>query len=309
MLSSLPKLLDRNFAIAYLLPCVLFVLSGYQIIRRLSDLGWFQQFAASDVTTRATTFLAIAGILSVFLALANTFLIRRLEGYGWPYTWLPFLTTSQLCRYRDILYKIEDYDDYWDDFLAIGGLKLASARQERDALLRSLVVNFPDRESAILPTSIGNIIRAFEVYSRVTYGLDSIPGWPRLLRVVPDRYLQYVHNAKAKFDFCVNSIYLLLALLFVILMSLMTPRHIDWLIIWIAVDISLIVVLWHMAKQAAIGWGSIFKSAFDLYIDKLAEELGYSAPLNKEAWANIAQAFLYPDELPLKPRRSQFSKK
>src|SRR5689334_8530982 len=124
MFSVLPKLLDRNFAIGYLLPCILFVFAGYQIVRRLSEHKWFVGFASSDATTRATTFLVVAGVLAIFLALANTFLIRRLEGYGWPFTKLPALYEYQRDEYREIAYKIEDYDDNWDEILAAGGARL-----------------------------------------------------------------------------------------------------------------------------------------------------------------------------------------
>jgi hypothetical protein len=202
----------------------LFTLSSYQAIRRLSELGWFRHFAASVITARTTTFLAVAGALAVFLALANTFLIRRLEGYGWPFDKLPLLRRYQLNRYREVAYKIEDYDDNWDDFLAAGRAALAKARKKRDQLLRSMVVDFPDNENDVLATSVGNIIRAFEVYPRIMYGLDSIPGWPRLLGVIPEGYLRHAQDAKAKLDFCVNSIYLAGGFLVVIIMCMLWSR-------------------------------------------------------------------------------------
>jgi hypothetical protein len=291
------------------LPCLLFTLSSYQAIRRLSELGWFKHFAASDITVRATTFLAVAGALAVFFALANTFLIRRLEGYGWPFNKLPILRDRQLNGYRDVAYKIEDYDDNWEDFLAAGPAALAKARNERNRLLRSMVADFPDNENDVLPTSVGNIIRAFEVYPRVTYGLDSIPGWPRLLGVIPDGYLKHAHDSKAKLDFCVNSIYLAGGLLLTIIICMLWSRQPAWLVFWFVADVFLIFLLWKMIKHAAISWGNFIKSCFDLYIDDLAGQLGYSAPLSKETWANITQAFLFPDELPPKPRRSQLGKR
>jgi hypothetical protein len=219
MFSVLPKLLDRNFVIGYVFPCILFVIAGYQIIRRLSDHKWFTHFASTEVTVRTTTFLVISGALAVFLALINTFLIRRLEGYGWPFAKLSILFEYQKSKYREIAFKIEEYNDNWPEFLAAGGATLAGARKERDELLRAIVVKFPDNENAILPTSIGNIIRAFEVYPRIMYGLDNIPGWPRVLGVVPESYLKYAQDAKAKLDFCVNCFYLSLMLFFVILIS------------------------------------------------------------------------------------------
>ena len=54
---------------------------------------------------------------------------------------------------------------------------------EHPKRLRYAVENFPDDIEWVLPTRLDNLIRAFEVYPRVVYGLDSIPAWPRLQAV------------------------------------------------------------------------------------------------------------------------------
>jgi hypothetical protein len=309
MFSYLPKLFDRNFAVGYVFPCSLFLIASYQIIRRLSNLGWFVKFASSDVTTRATTFLTIAAALATLLAFANTFLIRRLEGYGWPFNILPKLKIYQVQKYRDILFKLEDYEENWDMFVAAGADTLGTTRHIRDQLLRRLILYFPDSETGILPTSVGNVIRAFEIYPRVMYGLDAIPGWTRIISIIPDSYLRYTLDAKNKMDFCVNATYLLAAMLLINIISLLFPRHAIIILFIIVLNVLLIVLFWFMLQSSAILWGNYFKSCFDLYIDELASQLGYAPPLSKDLWTNISQAFLYPDELPPKPRRSQLAKR
>src|SRR4029079_17509458 len=72
-----------------------------------------------------------------------------------------------------------------------------------DALWR-MAGDFPDDEASVLPTKFGNTIRAFEVYSRVVYGIESIYGWSRLLGVGPADYPEMMDNEKAQVDFWVN---------------------------------------------------------------------------------------------------------
>ena len=48
------------------------------------------------------------------------------------------------------------------------------------SLSRTLAANYPSKEKLILPTSFGNTVRAYEDYSRVVYGFESIHGWARL---------------------------------------------------------------------------------------------------------------------------------
>ena len=75
-------------------------------------------------------------------------------------------------------------------------------------------IQFPDEEAWLLPTSFGNTIRAFEVYPRVMYGLDAIPGWLRILAVIPKDYRESVDNAKAQVDFWLNLWFLSILMIF-----------------------------------------------------------------------------------------------
>ena len=71
-----------------------------------------------------------------------------------------------------------------------------------------MVTQYPDDEFWLLPTSFGNSIRAFEVYSRIMYGIDAIEGWSRLLAVIPTEYLEKINDSKANVAFWVNNLFL-----------------------------------------------------------------------------------------------------
>lgn len=72
---------------------------------------------------------------------------------------------------------------------------------KRNRLKLEIVESFPDQERWLLPTSFGNTIRAFEVYPRVMYGIDSIIGWNRLLGVIPKEYGDLYNDAKTSGGF------------------------------------------------------------------------------------------------------------
>jgi hypothetical protein len=162
--------------------------------------------------------------------------------------------------------------------------------------MRRLAEEFPDQEDWLLPTPFGNIIRAFEVYPRVMYGIESIQGWNRLITVLPEECRELVDNAKAQVDFWINIC--LLSSLFVVeyLVIAFAANHIRvfWLVILAMVAIS---ISQPRSESAAIGWGEYVKSSFDVFLPELRKKLGYSQPINKEQerifWTQFSQAIGY----------------
>jgi len=164
--------------------------------------------------------------------------------------------------------------------------------------MREAAERFPDKEYYLLPTSFGNIVRAFEVYPRVMYGLDAIPGWSRLLSVIPNEYKVLVDDAKAQVDFWVNIWLFALIVLgeyFVFVLNVSQIKS-----IWFpAVVVCLVIISYLRARSAAVQWGNLVKAAFDVFLVDLRNKLGFPNPSDKGAeqilWHRFSQAVIYAD--------------
>lgn len=83
--------------------------------------------------------------------------------------------------------------------------KMTSIEKQQYAInCRLFSDHFPDTKEFLLPTRLGNTIRAFEVYSRVIYGFDSVPLYSRLEAVMTDSYKKQIEESKTMLDFWIN---------------------------------------------------------------------------------------------------------
>jgi hypothetical protein len=158
------------------------------------------------------------------------------------------------------------------------------------------VTQFPDHDRWLLPTAFGNIIRAFEVYPRIMYGLESIQGWTRLLAVIPKEYRDLVDTAKAQTDFWVNLSFLsFLIIAEYIGISLYTHNLGMPFLPLVAAGVTCGAS--YMARKAAEEWGEWVKASFDVFLPELHAKLGFSPPetmeQEQEFWKGFSQAIIY----------------
>ena len=62
----------------------------------------------------------------------------------------------------------------------------------------------PPKKDNVLPTKLGNVIRAFEYHSHILYRIDPISSWPRLVAVIPKSYQEQIGEAQSTFSFMLN---------------------------------------------------------------------------------------------------------
>jgi hypothetical protein len=60
---------------------------------------------------------------------------------------------------------------------------------------------YPPEEDDIMPTRLGNILRAAEYYPKHRYGADTILLWPRMSHVIPREHLNDIEEARASLEF------------------------------------------------------------------------------------------------------------
>ena len=312
MFGELPKLLGRNFAIAFLLPVTLTLILGVLIwdSYTTSDIiSWF----LSDLVVGTTAAGFVCWLVSVSLLVTNRELYRVLEGYGRlnPIRLFGFLEKA---RYESLLGAIAAAKEKKEAYRKKGQPLPASLRLLRNQLQENLAEGFPDKSELLLPTAFGNTMRAFETYPRAMYGIEGVDGWDRLLGVIPQDYRTLIDDAKSHVDFWINMgflgtfLYILNIYLMVVNGNLPAP------VLFLAVLLMCLMSPLR-ARRAAAEWGSMIKSAFDLYLPALREKLEMKVCYSREEeiaeWVAFSQAVVYrlPDHMPdwkrKNPRRNQ----
>lgn len=299
MLGNLPKTLDRDYLVGYFLPALVLVAALAFLADRFGLLAgveiWNFVLANSYLGTAIAVF--IIWILSASLMAANGWILRCKEGYMWRRLLTPMsrlerkLYRHYRCRHLKAHRKIRRLE-------AAKAPVGSEILEEWIYTKRVLATRFPDDEQAILPWSFGNTVRAFERYSLKMYGLDAIAGWSRLLGVMPASYRALVDSAKAQTDFLLNlwTVWWALLLTWIGLAILRSPE-----IVWFPV--VALLCIWSssaLARGAALRWGGLVKSAFDVFLHDLRDRLGLTAPISAEEerrmWRLLSRAFLYGDE-------------
>lgn len=298
MFGELSKLFDRNFAIGYFLPVIIFVAVSFGL---LCEFNPSQIILTPNIESKFSvlTGVTIIGLLSwlggVFLFAVNRDLLRLMEGYG------RFNPARLFCfvekrRYKRLKQAISQLDA---EYKACESEKKEFPQEicsKRVKLMQEIVKRFPDEERWVLPTSFGNTIRAFEVYPRIIYGLDAIPGWSRLLGVISEDYRNLIDNSKALVDFWSN-LWLLSILFFVEYIGIVIYVG-QVKVVWIpVVTVGVIFIVYSRARVAAIEWGDLIKSSFDIFLPDLFNKLGFSPPATteeqKSLWEKFSQTIMY----------------
>jgi hypothetical protein len=218
----------------------------------------------------------LAAILLGVLLLAVVFqplqlpLVQLLEGY-WP-RWLGWYTrigVDRQRRKRAALAHRADASSLSDDVTA--------EREARQAVLEAawqLQRRYPPAE-LLLPTALGNALRATEYGAGSSYGADTVSWWPRLYVVLGDQMRNVVDDRRNQLD----AICRLAATGFVVgLISLAILWQSRWWLIVALVPFAIGVVSYRGAVAAALAYGEAVRTAFDLHRFDLLAQLRIPLP-------------------------------
>ena len=302
MYTRLPDLLGRNFIIGYLLPSFAFIVSIYLIDDQYNflpvniDLSFVSKLA---VLEQVTVLSLLALILGIVLLILNRCIITYLEGYG-KFNPLRLLVFVEKFRFKKLQEAIETTEDEYNKYSDNQQTVPLEIKEKYRLLKEEKVIRFPDDERWVLPTKFGNILRAFETYSRVMYGADSIPIWTRLLAVIPEDYRQFIDTAKTLVDFWVNTLVVSLVLIVVYFGNVIYFKQIR--ILWLPlICLVVVVIAYQQACESAKEWGNLVKAAFDLFLDDLKQQLAItnsSSDLKQDSkmWFKFSQAVNFVDQ-------------
>jgi len=304
LFGELPKLFDRDFAIAYFLPSAAFSAVTYWIVLKFNLAHVVFAFSAESFLKDIASFGLVSLFGGIILLIANRGILRLFEGY-WPLRMGQRLNWIERRHFRKLQRENAESDSQIESY-ELRGLPFPRELQEKRNKIKFLLPRrVPHSEHLVLPTSFGNTYRAFEAYSFIMYGIDSIPGWYRLLAVIPKEYRGLIDSAKAPLNFWVNACFLSLLAIVEFYLAATVAGAISWRGLvspharfpWIPLFAFLSFLLsYSFARRAAEEWGNWVKSAFDLYLPDLRTKLGFPPAASKQeeftTWTNFSVAVL-----------------
>jgi len=285
LISSLTGQLGRALLLSVLLPVTVFVLLALALVwpEIPPDVPFVRWAGGLDSEWKLATITLVIVLLTMLLYTLNGLIIRFYEGYPWCES---FLGTwrSGVWRRRLVSKQLE-WKGLWTLLRQPETKVLAGYRDAVDywnQVARELNTQYPDRDTKVLPTRLGNVIRSFESYPTRQYRIQAITVWPRLAACMDKDYAEQIGEVKSSFDFTLNGSFLsaLLAVL-ILAVHLIFPVGLSTLRVWpmAALEILILLLVSHGFYLATISranaWGMVVKGAFDLFRWKLLESLGY----------------------------------
>jgi hypothetical protein len=308
MLSTLPKLADRTFVLGFFLPTLLFTIAALVLFSHVGNAGeWLKSLTAKDLTTGAYLLLAV-WVGGLLLLMLNHYWYQLLEGYKLPKPLRCWLRQKKQERLRKLLDEIKKlYDRYQSERERFPPKLLDRYMDLRDERATWL----PPNESLVLATDFGNAIRAFESYPNEIYGVDGVTLWTHLSMVMPKEVTEGIDQSRTNVDFLINCMFfsLVFAALAVVRCLYTGPwTHIrefgyflgkiqySWLF-WTGVALIAAWIFYRWAVNRVPEWGAAVDAAFDCYLPKVAEQLGYELPLTADEqqtfWTTLSQQIIY----------------
>jgi hypothetical protein len=133
------------------------------------------------------------------------------------------------------------------------------------------------RAAAVLPTKLGNVLRAAEHRAGSRYGLDAITLWPRLYPVLADRTRAVLDDLRNQLDLAARFCSIFLAATVIAIACL--ARHGWWLTV-AAGTLLLAGISYRAALTAAAAYGQAIEAAVDLHRFDLLHALHLPLPAN-----------------------------
>jgi hypothetical protein len=316
MLGGLPKILDKNFVVGFFLPALLAILAAAWAFPSLGMLAPVRSLSAGDKPVGDLIYLVLAVfVLAIFLMTVNNTQYKMLEGYLPPVSWLLPLRWWHRFRFRRLQTKYDNKMKNWAAVIASGRTFTEKEESEISELRIRRQFYYPGSKDHLMFTKFGNIIRSFEDYPLEIYGADGVYVWPRLASVVSKDFMALHDDARSQVDCFVSvthlalliSVVSLAALAFDVRFTLFPGRDagsVDDIrnflgdaslrhIMFAGGGVAVAILAYWRACVSAIAWGQIVRSAFDCYLPKLINQLGYAMPPKakerKEFWTEFSR--------------------
>lgn len=266
-LESFGSKLAEQWVANLLTPAFVFWAGG--VVTGLQHFGWKP---ASCWFTQQPEPLQIAFLVGgLCLIVASAFVVqcfdlpvlRFLEGYWsfWLHPLRRWLIDKEAKRSQQI-------SDRWQILKRLNLSHLTAEQRDELIQLDWQQLHLP-LENQLMPTRLGNILRAAEQRPLEKYGLDAIICWSRLWLLLPDAVKKDLQEARADLNTAVR----------VWLWSLLFILWTIWA--WWAAPMGIICAIfayYYWAVDAAKNYGELIEASFDLYRHLLYQSLRWNLP-------------------------------
>lgn len=171
--------------------------------------------------------------------------------------------------------QIDRVDSDWGTLAKTYDSHSAQDRQKYTRLDR-IRVRYPENRNQVMPTSLGNIMRACETYPQQRYGIAATLLWPRIWLAVPTDIRAELGAAQTKILRSVQPVFL----------SVLSFAFVKWAWWFPLISIFSCWMTYRASQAAAATFGDLLCAAFDLYHRSAIELMGWPLP---------------PEDKPLKP--------
>ena len=194
-------------------------------------------------------------------------------------TLLAFLLSARLMSILRFL------EGYWDHLP--GGTPFAARRRAYHCEKLAALVAANDQATMyylyppaatpenVMPTRLGNILRAAEVHPKLRYAIEGTIAWPRLYPVLPDAFSASFAAAKSQVD--LMAIWTVLTAAFAVIGGAVAAARLPWYAalacVWTGAVLA--ALSYNALLQSAVPYAELIKSAFDVHRKALLDTVGW----------------------------------
>lgn len=312
--------LGGNFMVAAFIPALAFVTACMISFKPLLPTEFVDnvQIALSPLDENGFIILLIATMMGFTLTSLNTYIYKLFEGYVLtrylkPLQRLEVRRARQIRNQRDALHKKIKRMEKWQMGWSLAGMpdlpkekldriddRITRLTNQRDALAADYELRYPPADALIMPTRLGNILKAAEAYPQSRYGVDSVALFPRLAIAIDKEYMGHMDTANDQCSFLLNScllsgFFMMLAFSASLYLWLFpNPDHSSLTYLLTGIVTSAIAWFFYNASLMNVSkYGNLIRSSYDLFRFGLLEKLHLPLPADsveeKELWMDVTE--------------------
>jgi len=157
---------------------------------------WLKQQPESLLIAVMVSGLLIIAVSAFVVQKLDLSILRFLEGY-----WSPCLFSLRRWMIRQKEYEFKQKDKRWQTLADRRDQQILTNEElEEYVTLDGQLMQFPSKPERLMPTKLGNIIRATESRPYDKYGLDAVICWPRLWLVLPNEVKKELQEARSNLN-------------------------------------------------------------------------------------------------------------
>jgi hypothetical protein len=318
--SSFIKEIGRSYLISSFLPAIVFVYLGSVLFRGFIPTELLDLLEASEGIFGSQWVFSLLFSLWVAFGLysSQNWTLQLYEGYKFKGLLAPIGSILALIQVIKTRRTSPYYFQTVQKKIDKGYSKKRKKRINRIreialAELQDLEVIRPYDDEEVLPTRLGNVLRASEIYPVERYNLEALVVWPRLYNVLPQEFIHELEEVNNRFMFLIHSSLLIYVLgimglfaggsgyylnIFAEAFVLIPP---NW---YLTIGLALLIcgyVIYRIAVDAAQDVTMQIRAGFDLYRFDLLRKLNQPIPITltdeKKQWRKLSEFFIASNRL------------